>query len=213
MNNRGIFVIEFFLVVLVYAFFYDILYPLRVFMTLIHESMHGLMALATGGGVQNIELKGYEGVTFSYGGIYPLISIFGYVGMAIIGSLLIGSKFRTFFLFLLYSFVTIMLIIYTKFNIESIAAFGFMVVTFGLYLKYEGFREHYSFIFGSFLALQSIEDIRNYLVEIPYKTDSGLLAEHWHMPLLTLPISIFMVFITVLLYSIAVRRFFFEKDI
>jgi hypothetical protein len=64
-----------------------ITYPIRLFVTFIHETGHALAALATFGGVNRIKLDlGGSGVTFTQGGWGFLISSAGYLTTTLYGS-------------------------------------------------------------------------------------------------------------------------------
>jgi hypothetical protein len=64
-----------------------ITYPIRLFVTFIHEIGHALAALATLGGVNRVELKANgSGVTFTQGGLGLLISSAGYLTTTLYGS-------------------------------------------------------------------------------------------------------------------------------
>lgn len=67
-----------------------ITYPIRLFVTFIHEIGHALAALATFGGVNRVALDwGGSGVTFTRGGWGFLISSAGYLTTTIYGSALL----------------------------------------------------------------------------------------------------------------------------
>ena len=68
-----------------------LLYPLRLFVTFVHESGHALMAIATGGSVQSLQvMPNGEGVTMA--ATIPILSWLtfssGYLGTAVFGCLL-----------------------------------------------------------------------------------------------------------------------------
>ncbi|BDI29141.1 hypothetical protein CCAX7_11920 [Capsulimonas corticalis] len=67
------------------------LYPLRLFVTFIHESSHAVTALLTGGRVAEIQIEpDASGVTLTYGGLGLLIVMAGYLGAAAYGAWLIS---------------------------------------------------------------------------------------------------------------------------
>jgi len=73
----------------------SLLYPIRVFVTFLHEFGHGAGALITGGSVESIEIEpNGGGVTTSIGGNLPVILLGGYIGSALFGNILfyIGAK-------------------------------------------------------------------------------------------------------------------------
>src|SRR5262249_27560459 len=64
------------------------LYPIRLFVTFIHEGGHALMTLVTGGHVQFITVApDTSGLTMSAGGLQGLIYMAGYVGATAFGAL------------------------------------------------------------------------------------------------------------------------------
>jgi hypothetical protein len=67
-----------------------VIYPLRLFVTIIHEAAHALAALMTGGSVEYIQIKpDGSGVTATRGGIGFFISSAGYLGTMLYGALLL----------------------------------------------------------------------------------------------------------------------------
>ncbi len=73
-----------------------LLYPLRLFVTFIHEANHAIVTLLTGGSVSQIEvLQNANGWTLSSGGIPALICSAGYVGTAIWGAVILQITKRT----------------------------------------------------------------------------------------------------------------------
>jgi hypothetical protein len=66
--------------------------PLRVLVVLIHEIFHALASLASGGGVLRIEVLSYSsGVTTLAGGSPLAVYSAGYLGTALLGSLLLAA--------------------------------------------------------------------------------------------------------------------------
>lgn len=67
-----------------------LLYPLRLFVTLIHEGSHALAATLTGGHAFQIQvMPDASGVTYSAGGFAPVIVMAGYVGASAYGAALL----------------------------------------------------------------------------------------------------------------------------
>ncbi len=77
------------LALLVYAFWSTIfVWPLRIFVVLLHEVSHGLAAVLTGGRIVSIELSPREGgFCTTAGGWRFVISSAGYLGSALFGAL------------------------------------------------------------------------------------------------------------------------------
>ena len=80
----------------VYAFWSTlVVWPLRLFVVLLHEVSHGLAALLTGGRVVAIELSAQEGGLCTTAGGWPLVvSSAGYLGSALLGGLLLVLGLR-----------------------------------------------------------------------------------------------------------------------
>jgi hypothetical protein len=74
---------------------WQILYPIRLFVTFLHEFGHAAGALMTGGAVEYIEIEtNSAGVTSTFNGNASVILMGGYIGSAIFGNLLfyIGAR-------------------------------------------------------------------------------------------------------------------------
>lgn len=74
------------------------LYPIRLFVTYVHEICHALAAVATLGSVLEIELFwDTSGLTYTSGGLQAVISSAGYVGTPLVGAalLLLSARRRT----------------------------------------------------------------------------------------------------------------------
>ena len=69
-----------------------LLYPLRLFVTFIHESGHAMAALLTGGGVESLHVApGGSGVTWTRGGLSWVVLSGGYIGSTVFGALLLQT--------------------------------------------------------------------------------------------------------------------------
>jgi hypothetical protein len=70
--------------------FSPVVYPLRLFVTFIHELGHGTAAILTGGEFLRFEvMENGAGIAFSRGGVRPIVIMAGYVGTAIFGAVLL----------------------------------------------------------------------------------------------------------------------------
>ncbi len=70
---------------------WHLLYPIRIFVTFLHEFGHAAGAVLTGGKVLSVELlpgAGGGGATWSSGGFRPVVIMGGYLGSAIFGNIL-----------------------------------------------------------------------------------------------------------------------------
>ncbi len=84
------------LVVAVVFWDWKFMYPIKVFVVLLHEMGHGLAAVLTGGEIAQIELSSnLGGVCWSRGGIRLIILPAGYLGSMLFGSLIMVAAART----------------------------------------------------------------------------------------------------------------------
>jgi len=71
-------------------------YPLKLFVVVLHEGSHGLAALATGGRIEEIQVKAQEsGSTVTTGGNAFLVLSAGYVGSMLFGATILVLASRT----------------------------------------------------------------------------------------------------------------------
>lgn len=205
--NKQKLLIQIVLVSIIYIFFWEsiVFSPIRVFLVAIHESCHGLAALITGGNIISMELHGYEGSLISTGGFIPLIVSFGYIGSAIIGSILISSKHRLISILIFTIYVIFIMIFYSSFSFEVLGAISISLLI--LFLIYKNFFKDFIIsLIGTFLAFQSIEDIKNYFINIPYQTDAGILASYFNFKILTLPIAFSFLIISLYIWFLGIKK-------
>lgn len=70
-------------------------YPIRLFVTFIHEGSHALAAVLTGGNVHSLVIRpDGSGVTWSAGGFGIVVSSAGYLGATLFGALLVAALRR-----------------------------------------------------------------------------------------------------------------------
>ncbi len=73
-----------------------LLYPLKLFVVLLHETGHGLAAVLTGGHIDRIEINpNLGGVCWSWGGNRLLVLSSGYLGSMLFGGLILVSAARS----------------------------------------------------------------------------------------------------------------------
>ncbi len=71
------------------------LYPVKLFVVLLHEISHGIAAVLTGGGIASIQITMDQGgVCYTYGGIQFIILSAGYTGSLILGGILLLASSR-----------------------------------------------------------------------------------------------------------------------
>ena len=79
-----------------YFWYTPVVYPLKIFVVLLHEASHALALVATGGTVDRITLDaGPGGATWGYGGIRFVTLSAGFLGSLALGALLVlGAQSR-----------------------------------------------------------------------------------------------------------------------
>lgn len=83
-------------VVTVLLWDFTFLYPLKIFVVLLHELSHGMAALLTGGSIDRIELSPDQGgVCYTVGGARLVVLMAGYLGSMLWGGLLLLVASRT----------------------------------------------------------------------------------------------------------------------
>lgn len=89
-----------------------------------------------------------------------------------------------------------------------------MIFILFIFIYKAKFLNEISLFLGTMLGVESIQDIQMYLFVAPERTDSGLLANYIGLSFLTLPISIFMFIVSILIwYKIGLKRVVNEKSL
>jgi len=108
----------------------QIMYPLKLFVTFLHEFGHALGAIITGGSVENFDInQDASGLTASRGGNRAIILMGGYIGSAILGNLLfyIGAKKEKYSKAAIYVIAALMILV-AGLWVRDLFAIGFLVV-------------------------------------------------------------------------------------
>jgi hypothetical protein len=136
-----------------------IVYPLRIFVTFIHETAHALAALATGGGVDRIEIASNgSGLTYTRGGLSLMIASAGYLGTVLYGGLLLIMSKQAKHAKLALGGTTALVALVTLVLVKPILSFGFLsgvVLTVGLAAALYFATVRVVHFFVSFLGVQS----------------------------------------------------------
>lgn len=196
---------------LIYTFFWDstVFSPIRMFFVAVHESFHGLATVLTGGDIVQVQLKGYEGSLTSSGGIVPIITSAGYLGSAFVGAVLLATSFKRTMMILLISWVVYVVVVYTDSYMTKEFFITVGVSLFLLGLTFIPFAKGVvTNLLGTLLAFESIEDVKNYLLHIPGQTDAGILATHFGMPFLAIPIAITFLILSTIIWYIGIKHTF-----
>lgn len=173
----------------------------------IHEVCHGLAAIFTGGSIVSLDVQWAHGLATTQAGWYPLVSMAGYVGTAMVGALFflasVHSRARWFGLVFLIA-ATMLLCLHAHFT----GAFFFAllanaVVGICLFVDRKG---AFASFFATMLMYPQWSDVQQLLWYQPDNTDAGLLAQYFGMPWLAWPIAVFYTFGTVVVWYMALRH-------
>jgi len=162
-----------------------IVYPLKIFVVLLHEVSHAIAAVATGGVLDRITLDPYEGgATYFSGGNRFIAASAGYLGSLLWGALLFTAA-RTSWIRSdwVNGFIGVMVILLTVFFVRSGFGIAFGIV-FGLALVVASreigrtMNRHLLWALGLTSALYAILDIKSDVLDRPeLRSDAAVLAD------------------------------------
>ena len=142
--------------------------------------------------------------------IFIFISSAGYLGSALTAGLLIATSKRRqiseFLVFLISGVVLVLTFIYIEhiISIPFLIAVGFSVTLILLAWKTD-YDSLVAIILGTLLAVDGVQDVKKYVLHIPYQTDAGILARQIGMEALTLPIAILFATICISIWFLSIR--------
>lgn len=104
-------------------------YPLKIFVVLLHEIGHGFAAIITGGKMLKIELSPRQGgVCWSSGGFRPLVLMSGYLGSMFLGGIILVTASRTKFDKMISIIIGGIILVITLFFVRSVFGFVFSLI-------------------------------------------------------------------------------------
>lgn len=173
-----------------YLWYTPIVYPLKIFVVLLHEASHALALLATGGEVASITLNAMQGgATYGRGGIALVTLSAGYLGSLGLGALLVmGAQTRRVSPRLLLGAVGGMVLALTLLLIRNGFGFGFGLL-FGVALVVmarqlsAAWSKWTLVVLGLTSVLYAILDIKSDILDRPeLRSDAAMLAEFTGVP-------------------------------
>lgn len=162
-----------------------IFFPFSMFVTYVHETNHGLVALLTGGSLISFTMQmDTSGLAYTQGGIRFLILSAGYVGSTIWGGLLLIASLKKKSYKPLLSILSIFFLIFTLLYARNFVAFGSGLFFSALLFLFSNLKNNnFTSIFIGFLAVQtsfnSISDIYDllFLSKTCARTDAHLMSQ------------------------------------
>ncbi len=191
--------------------------PFRLFVVMVHEVCHAGAALLTGGEVLEMRTNPNEsGHTLAQGGFFPLITAAGYVGSALLGTLLIYTgilpQAQRLLLLLVGAVCMGMTMGYTP-----VGGMDFYLGIFsGLILVAMAIKSQRAAVaaatwIGMMLCLYSLYDFYTDLWLHAELTDAGILAHYWGVPQLAYPIALIWVLFSLAIMYRAMRALVGKK--
>lgn len=173
-----------------YFWYTPVVYPLKIFVVLLHETGHALALWATGGEVERITLNALQGgATYGRGGV-PLITLSaGYLGSLGLGALIVMGahsrrvKPRT-MLGILGGVVMALTFLFIRsgFGIAFGLGFGAAAILASRYLA-PAWNRGVLFVLGLTSVLYAILDIKSDILDRPQlRSDAAMLAEITGVP-------------------------------
>jgi hypothetical protein len=169
-----------------------VVFPLKIFVVLLHEISHALAALASGGAVERIVLNMNQGgATYVLGGNAFLILSAGYLGSLLWGLLLIefaGARTRRarWVVGVLGAFVLLVAVLYVRnlFGVIFTGLFGAALIVSARQLPPRGIA-NVLLALGLTSALYALLDIRSDIIARPHvRSDAAMLADLTGVPVL-----------------------------
>ena len=179
-------------VALWYLWYTPVVYPLKIFVVLLHEVSHAVALVLTGGQVESISLNPMQGgVTYGRGGI-PFVTLSaGYLGSLGFGALLVmGAQSRLVSSRFLLALVGGLVLALTLLFIRNGFGFGFGLL-FGSALVFGArqlplvWNRGILIVLGITSVLYAILDIKSDILDRPHlQSDAAMLAELTGVPTL-----------------------------
>ena len=183
-----------------------LLVPVDLYLIAWHETMHALGAWFTGGSVHGIEVRARDGLTWTSGGWFPIISMAGYLGTSLWGAALLLSARRPKLVWPM-KITTVGLPPLAMLIGDGISLSLLLVIAIsvGLFFVWRKFPAVVTLIVSGLFASESWRDVQMYLFSMPGQTDAGILAKHLGVQMLTLPIALSMAVLALLIWWTAFR--------
>ena len=171
--------------------------PIKAWLTSSHELFHAMAGWLTGGVVESIQADGeHGGVTYTRGGIYPIISCAGYLGCGGFGALCLRysgrpamrAAFMAFCVALPLALLVKGRFIQGGYGVGMAEALA--VDALALWAARSRWSQFVLALSGCLFLSMGLDDLRVLLVYATDQTDAGLLARWMGLPFLAWPIAL-----------------------
>lgn len=171
---------------IIIVFLWDtwLIYPVKLFVVLLHEMSHGISAILTGGSIKSIEFNSYLGGKCStLGGNEFIVASTGYIGSLVLGSILyLTSYSHQKSLIVCTTYAVVILLFTTSFISGSFAIIFALIVSVLLYVSPRFFNQIlHSYLIrfiGFSSALYVLADIKEDLLTNDLRiTDAHIIAD------------------------------------
>jgi len=194
--------------------------PLKYLYTSLHESMHVVATLLTGGMVTSYVINDdFSGHITRGGGNGVIISTAGYVGSAVVSGLLIKYSLNNKKSAIVLTCVLISIIVISVVYTETLFSTGFLIsLIISVVLLFFVFKttldSHIAIFLGTFFTFQSLDDIKLYLFRGVQngeylQTDAYLLSTRlFKTEAFTLPVGAFFAILSVSIWLYFMRSLY-----
>jgi len=214
-NQKQLLILTLFLVVAIAFWNTPVIYPVKLFVVMLHEMSHGLMAEIFGGDIIKIQIDycigGYCQYTIpdSFFGRLMIASA-GYLGSLMWGAIILIAATRTNQDRKISLIIGLVLLVLSWFVIKTGETFGIVVtVGFALFMlisfKYlsNTFHDYFLKFVGMISCLYVVIDIKNDLIDrTGVGSDADAIAEMTGVPSLAIGILWFIIALVVVFYTL-----------
>jgi hypothetical protein len=169
--------------------------PAKAWLVASHEFFHALAGWLTGASVESIQAESMQGVTFTRGGWYPVISCAGYLGSGLFGALCLRYCARPAMRWGMQGFCACLAFaLIIKGGYSGGYAFGMIQALVVDALVFWTARRAWApfalALCGCLFLSLGFDDVKVLLFYATAETDAGLLARHFGMLFLAWPIAL-----------------------
>lgn len=193
-----------------------LIYPVKMFSVMIHETFHALTTLLTGGKISSINIDfNLGGKIETEFGSSILISLSGYFGSLFVGLLFFKlSQNEKLFRFFIYSLSIMILIVLANSNPNADYIFiSLLIISFLIFIAVFINNNYFQFLIR-FLGLVSmiyvLIDLKNDLLNDFYVSDAKILSDIINVN--SFLIALVWIFVTYALIFVTVKNFYFRND-